>query len=145
MHCEFNEGLLGACNRVRFNRYYQDKNEFQMAWQVSSNNNPRMMTTTDYTSRPQRGVATIVPHNFTGEILFISSLSFSNYYGVTQRFPIHNGKHYIFEMDICRGPYTWLEWADSRIDADDSYYTNVANIVFGSALMERRQLWNQVV
>lgn len=70
MHCLFEEGVLGACNRVRFNQYYQDQNEFQMAWQVSSTNNPRMLTSTDITARPQRGVATIIPHNFTGRLTF---------------------------------------------------------------------------
>ena len=68
MRCLFEEGILGECNRVRFNQYYQDENEFQMAWQVSSNNNARMLTTTDVTDGAQRGVATIVPHNMTGTL-----------------------------------------------------------------------------
>ena len=66
MHCSFDEGLVGACSRVHFNRYYHAANDFQMAWQVSSNSNPHMLTSTDATNLPQRGIASVVPHDFTG-------------------------------------------------------------------------------
>lgn len=66
MHCSFNEGLLRSCNRIRFNKYYQDADEFNLAWQVSSNSNPHISTTSELTDRQQRGIVTIVPHAFAG-------------------------------------------------------------------------------
>lgn len=74
MHCNFDEGLLGQCKRVIFNKYYHDADDFQMAWQVSSNNNPHMLTSTDATHLLQRGIASIIPHNFTGELLHHQSI-----------------------------------------------------------------------
>ncbi|XP_067942786.1 uncharacterized protein [Watersipora subatra] len=79
MHCDFEEGLLGACDRVIFNKYYQQPGDFQMAWQVASNNNPHMFTSTDITSLPQRGIASITPHDFTG-LMFILQLVFETLY-----------------------------------------------------------------
>jgi len=58
---------MRACDRIRFNKYYQSSNEFQMAWQVSNSGSPHIVTTTDYTSEPQRGIASIVPHAFAGK------------------------------------------------------------------------------
>lgn len=68
LHCGFDEGLLRACSRIRFNKYYQVAGEFELAFQVDSNNGrPSMSVSSDVTSLPQRGVATIIPHAFSGE------------------------------------------------------------------------------